>query len=173
MHQTLSAGAPFPAFNLPTLGGGSTAIGGQRDKWQLVVVYRGKHCPLCKKFLTKLNEITDQFDELGGEIITLSADPEEKAQALKDEIGVDLPIAYDLSVEQMKTLGLYISEPRSDAETDRPFAEPGTFLLTPSGDIQIIDISNAPFARPEPEAMLLGLKMGATNEYPVRGTMTA
>ncbi len=173
MPNALSAGAAFPTTTLPLLGGGDVTLGGTRDAWQLIIIYRGLHCPLCKTFLTKLDGLAGEFAGLGCEIVTVSADPETKAQALKDELDIGLSIAYDLSVDQMKTLGLYISEPRSKEETDRPFAEPGTFLLTPEGHIQIVDVSNAPFARPDPETMLMGLKMATEKDYPVRGTLAA
>ena len=50
----LKAGDPFPTFTLPSVGGGSTKVGepqGGKD-WQMVVVYRGKHCPICSRYAT-------------------------------------------------------------------------------------------------------------------------
>jgi len=41
----------------------------------------------------------------------------------------------------MKSLGLYVSEPRSEQETDRPFAEPGVFVVNADGLLQVLDIS--------------------------------
>lgn len=65
---------------------------------------------------------------------------------------------------------LYISDPRSPQETDRPFAEPGLFLVNPQGNAQIIDVSNAPFARPDLQMILNGIKTIIEKSYPVRGT---
>jgi hypothetical protein len=71
------------------------------------------------------------------------------------KFGWRFPVAYGLSPDQMRTLGLYISEPRSAQETDRPFAEPGLFVVNPEGKVQIVEISNAPFARPDlPESYM-------------------
>jgi hypothetical protein len=70
----------------------------------------------------------------------------------------------------MQTLGLYISDPRSEKETDHPFAEPEVFVINAEGEIQIIDISNAPFVRPELEALANGLSFIRENDYPIRGT---
>ena len=74
----------------------------------------------------------------------------------------------------MKTLGLYISHPRSARETDRPFAEPGLFVINGDGKVQVTDISNAPFARPDLESLVGGLKFirDPANQYPIRGTYT-
>jgi hypothetical protein len=80
------------------------------------------------------------------------------------------PVGYALSIDQARELGLYISEPRSSQETDRPFAEPGTFVVNPDGALQIIDISNAPFSRPDPAGLLNGIKVIREKDYPIRGT---
>ena len=41
--------------------------------------------------------------------------------------------------------------------------------LRRAGNIQIIDISNATFARPDLEGLLGGIKLVRANDYPVRG----
>ena len=104
-------------------------------------------------------------------VATVSADPQEKAQADVAEFGWRFPVGYDLTVEQMRLLGLYISEPRSATETDRPFAEPGLFVINPEGNVQIIDISNAPFSRPDLSGILRGIKLIQERNYPIRGTL--
>ena len=76
-----------------------------------------------------------------------------------------------MTPDQMRALGLYISEPRSAQETDRPFAEPGLFVVNPEGNVQIVEISNAPFARPDLAGILHGIKVIQERNYPVRGTM--
>ena len=80
-------------------------------------------------------------------------------------------MAYGLSIEQMKTLGLYVSTPRSDTETDRPFPEPALFVANPAGEAHIVEVSNAPFVRPELDLIVRGLK-AAGGGYPIRGTMS-
>ena len=44
------AGALMPVLTLPRVGGGEVAIG-SASGWQIVFVYRGKHCPLCRRYL--------------------------------------------------------------------------------------------------------------------------
>jgi peroxiredoxin len=46
MPTKLKAGAAMPQMKLAKVGGGTAEIGGRRDKWQVVVVYRGRHCPI-------------------------------------------------------------------------------------------------------------------------------
>ena len=90
------------------------------------------------------------------------------------KLGVDLAIGYDLSIAQMRTMGLYISKPRSDAESPRPFAEPGLFVINSDGSLQVTDISNGPFVRPHLETLVGGLEFirNPEHNYPIRGMLT-
>lgn len=171
----LTAGSIFPKQEVAKLGGGTVNLGapeGGHD-WQLVVVYRGLHCPICKTYLATLDGLVSDFNELGVDVVAVSGDPEDKAQAMADEKELSLKLGYGLSVAQMQALGLYVSDPRSPQETDRPFAEPGLFVINDKGEIQILDISNAPFARPDPESIKNGIKFIRANDYPIRGTHKA
>jgi peroxiredoxin len=169
------AGGTFPKVEVHQLGGDTMTLGvpGGGHDWQMVVVYRGLHCPLCKKYLAQLDELAGEFHALGVDVVTVSGDPIEKAQAMIDETKVKFPVGWGLTVDQMNTLGLYVSDPRSPQETDRPFAEPGLFVVNAEGNIQLVDISNAPFARPDLQSLLGGLKFVRGNDYPVRGTHKA
>jgi len=169
------AGDKFPDITLPLLGGEEEVPIGQPtgdNTWQMVVVYRGKHCPLCSKYLAQLEEIKDKFYEQEVGLIAVSGDPLVKAQDQAKNVGLTIPVAYGLSIEQMKQLGLYISEPRSPQETDQPFSEPGIFVVNDKGQVQVTDISNAPFSRPDLEHLASGLGFirDSKNNYPIRGT---
>jgi peroxiredoxin len=137
----------------------------------MFVVYRGKHCPLCKKYLKTLDGLRDGLSAAGVTVLAASADPREKAEADVASEGWRFPVGYGLSMDQMRTLGLYVSEPRSPQETDRPFSEPGLFVINPEGRVQIVDISNAPFARPDLAGILNGIKLIQERNYPIRGTL--
>ncbi len=61
--------------------GGRLEIGAPTGKWQLIVVYRGKHCPVSKNYLASLQQIIYELDELGVEVIAVSSDGRERAEA--------------------------------------------------------------------------------------------
>ena len=165
----LTAGSPFPALDWPAVGGGRVNPA-KGDGWRLLVVYRGKHCPLCKKYLSTLNEMLDDFKAANIDVSVVSTDGLEKASTESEECGWKFPVGYELSVEQARQLGLYVSSPRSPQETDHPFAEPGVFVINPRGEVQIVDVSNAPFARPDLRSLLDGIRFVIEKDYPVRGT---
>jgi peroxiredoxin len=168
-HHRVMPGEKMPRMTLPAVDGGEAQLGGGGG-WQVAVVYRGRHCPLCRKYLKTLDGLLEDFRETGAEVIALSGDPRQRAEEEAAEEGWRFPVACELSENQMRALGLYISEPRSAQETDRPFPEPGLFVTNRHGVLQIVDISNAPFARPDLQGVLNGLKFIQEKDYPIRGT---
>ena len=168
MSEKMAAGAAFPNVSF-------AAVGGKRVEpmsdagWRLLVIYRGAHCPICKSYLKTLNGMLNDFAQANITVYTISADPQERAEKEASEEGWTFPVGYDFTPEQMRRLGVYVSSPRSPQETDRPFAEPALFVINADGNAQIIDISNAPFARPDLKMLLNGLKFVMEKDYPIRG----
>lgn len=172
--EKLHAGAEFPALSVSNQTDSSVDISkptGEAD-WQLVVVYRGRHCPLCTKFLNGLAGHRERLREIGVDIAAVSADSKEQLEDHLTRLDVNFPLYYGLTLEQMENLGLYISVPRSEKETDHNFAEPGMFVVNGQGEVQVVDISNNPFARPDLETFVSGLEWirNPKNNYPIRGT---
>jgi peroxiredoxin len=164
------AGHTLAQMSFPKLGGGELSVGGVKENWTLLVVYRGKHCSRCKKYLGILNDMRAQWHDAGFDVAVVSADPMEKAEADQAEFGWNFDLGYDLSEEQMATLGVYVSDPLSPSETDRRFAEPGTFVIRPDGSIVLVAISNGPSARPDLAELLDGMIFTKDNDRPPRGT---
>lgn len=150
-------------------GQGSITVGQTKERWTMLFVYRGRHCPRCKRFLNKLNEVLPAWQDVM-DVVVVSADTQEKAQADKEEFGWKFDLCYGLTESQMRSLGLYVSEPLSEAETTGLFAEPGAFGIRPDGSLMLVDISNGPAARPDLEELLDGMKFNIENDRPVRGT---
>lgn len=175
MSQKLQAGDAFPTNITVTAGDGSTRTLGKAEgdaDWQMIVVYRGKHCPLCTKYLNQLEGFKDRLLEGKVELVAVSGDSLEQLQEHREKLDVSFPIYFGLSQEQMQTLGLYISYPRSPQETDHNFAEPGLFVVNEEGNLHVVDLSNNPFIRPELEPLASGLEWirNPDNNYPIRGT---
>ena len=120
MHNALSSAAPFPVTTVSRLGGGTLTLGKpETADWQLIFVYRGLHCPICRGYMEDLELRLSEFAEIGIEVVIVSADPVEKAEKLRADHAPTVPIGFDLSIAQMKMLGLYVSAPPHPAG-DRP-----------------------------------------------------
>jgi len=163
------AGAAIPSFEATRLDGTGMSFSGSNDQWFLLVIYRGKHCGRCKKYLNKLEETQSEGRSAGFEILAVSADSTEKANSDVQEFGWTFDVACGLQETDMHKLGLYVSDPLSPDETDRRFAEPGVFCIRPDNTIQIAAISNGPSARPDLDELLDGMKFTIEHGKPARG----
>ncbi|GLP96669.1 peroxiredoxin family protein [Paraferrimonas sedimenticola] len=175
-QHKLAAGAAFPQLTVTTFDGQQVQLGTPRAdsgaNWQMVVVYRGRHCPLCTRYLNQLEQFREELLQTGVDIIAVSADSKEQLAEHKTKLEVGFPLAYGLTQAQMDALGVYVSLPRSPQETDHNFAEPGLFVVNEEGNLHVVDISNNPFVRPELQSLVNGLRWirDPDNNYPIRGT---
>jgi peroxiredoxin len=104
LAKKLAAGAAFPVMSFPDLAGG-TLDPSRMSGWRMVVVYRGKHCPLCKTYFKTLDGLLDEYRNAGVAVVAVSADPKEKAAADVAEFGWKFPVGYGLTPDQMRALG--------------------------------------------------------------------
>ena len=129
--QKMHPATTFPDVSA-TLSTGETVSLTNKEEgcdWKMVVVYRGKHCPICTKFLNKLEDYKGRLRELNIDLVAVSGDSKAQLDEHLDDLSITFPIAYGLSQEDMEKLGLYISKPRSDKETDHNFAEPALLSI--------------------------------------------
>lgn len=174
-HYTnkLHAGSTFPEINVTLLNDAVINLSTPSDEfdWKMIVIYRGKHCPLCTRYLNQLEEAKEALAQTGVDLIAVSGDSKAQLEDHLAQLDISFPVAYGLTTEHMEELGLYISDPRSPQETDHPFAEPGLFVVNSEGTVQVVDISNNPFVRPELQSLINGLAWirNPDNNYPIRG----
>ncbi|QTH64250.1 redoxin family protein [Psychrosphaera ytuae] len=171
----LHAGQPFPNIQVTLDSGKDVTLGKPQNPdadWQMVVVYRGAHCPMCTKFLNELEDFKYLLLDIGIDLIAVSADRPEQLESHKKDLKIGFPIAHSLSLKAMDQLGVYQSVPRNEHETDHVFSEPALFVVNENNNIQVVDLSNNPFARPEVIKLYEGLKWirDPENNYPIRGT---
>lgn len=170
-----SAGARFPHLTVLDIKGQSVPLVPQQQDniWTMLIVYRGQHCPVCTKYLNHLQEMHEKFIGIDIKIVAVSADSVAQLQAkLADDVSVDFPVYAGLTLEHMQQLGLYISQPMSESETDHPFAEPAIFVINADHKVQVLEVANSPFVRPDLDTLLEGLRYTRKNEYPIRGTLS-
>ena len=98
-------------------------------------------------YTVTLTDINDNYEKLvaaGIEVLAISADPSDVSKELESKLGLKFALGCGLTVEQMRTLGLYVSYPTNYIEQTFAFAEPAFFLLNPDNSIRYITISNNP-----------------------------
>jgi peroxiredoxin len=168
-HTTPMPGTPLPALPLALLARGEVDFG-SLPGWRLLVIYRGRHCPACMKYLQVLSALHARFVALGVTVIAASSDPEERARETATDEAWPFEVAFGLDEQQMRALGLFVSAASESKEADRPFAEPGLYVVEPSGVLRAIDVSNVPFSRPDLEQILDGIRTVQQSQPPMHGT---
>lgn len=137
--------------------------------FQLIVVYRGLHCPVCKTYLGELEAKLPDFAKLGTDVVAISADDRERALRAKAEWGLaNLAVGYDLPIDTARDWDLFISTAIREGEPP-VFTEPGLFLTKPDGTIFYASRGSAPWGRPPIDQVLRGISNAIERKTPARG----
>ncbi|MUP45536.1 redoxin domain-containing protein [Gramella sp. BOM4] len=140
------------------------------ENFTLLIVYRGIHCPVCKKYLEELNEKVDDFRDKGVEVVCVSSNAKELAYQTVEEWEVEnLDIAYGMDTEEGRKWGLYVSEAIKESEPEA-FLEPALFIIRPDNSLYSASIQSMPFARPRIEELLKSISFVIKEDYPARGS---
>ena len=170
----LKPGSTAPDLDLPLTIDARFVLSDQSpENFTMLVFYRGKHCPICKKQLEEIGGRLDDFTSRGINVFAISMDSEDRAMVVDSEWETgNLPLAHSLTEEQGREWGLYISEKREGSQEPDKFSEPGLFLLRPDRSLFFAVTQSAPFTRPPLDDLLNGLDFVIEKDYPTRGTLT-
>ena len=164
-----------PELEVDTLDKGKWRLSDQKPgNFTMVVAYRGYHCPICRAYLSELDRNVEEFNKRGFEVVAVSSDTRERAQATKDEWKLkNIRIGYGMSIAKAREWGLFISTSKGKTsagivEPDE-FSEPGVFFVRPDQTLYASMIATMPFARPHFNEILKAFEMIVEKDYPARG----
>ncbi len=168
-----------PNLLFPTLQHGDFNLSEHaKNKFNLIIFYRGLHCPLCANYLTELSNLTEEFKKRDVKIIILSSDQKDRAQQMADKIKMNpqIVMGYDVKLTDAKKWGLYISEGRGKTsigiEEPGKFSEPGVFITREDQTLYYGSTQTMPFARPIFKDLLAAIDFAINKNYPARGEYT-
>jgi len=166
---------PVPALALPLVGGGRFVLGASPpERFDLIVFYRGLHCPICAKYLMELERLAPEFTKRGVAMLAASSDDAERAQAMATKVNAQtVKFGYGLGLANARQWGLYLSTSRGTTsigiEEPALFSEPGVFLVKPDGSLYYGAVQTMPFARPAFQDLLGAIDFAIAKDYPARG----
>lgn len=169
---------PVPALNVALTTGDRFVLGAAPGgRFDLIVFYRGLHCPLCAKYLLELERLAPEYAKRGVQVIAVSSDDETRAKAMAEKINAQgVKLGYGLSLASARQWGLYISASRGKTsigiEEPALFSEPGVFIVRPDGTLFYGATQTMPFARPGFQDLLGAIDFVIANDYPARGEYT-
>lgn len=178
MPQALLPRHPVPALNVPLVGGGQFISGVSPGvHFDLLVFYRGLHCPICAKYLMELERLAPEFANRGVKLLAISSDDQDRASQMAAKVNAkNLAFAHSLSLQCARQWGLYISASKGKTsigiEEPALFSEPGVFIVRPDGTLYYGSVQTMPFARPSFQDLLGALDFALAKDYPARGEYT-
>jgi peroxiredoxin len=177
-HASLVPRHPVPALSLPLTDGTRFVLGAAPgDKFDLLVFYRGLHCPICAKYLMELERLSGEFAQRGVQLVAISSDGEARARQMAEKVSAKgVKVAYDLSLRSARQWGLYISAGRGKTsigiEEPELFSEPAVYIVRPDGTLYYGAAQTMPFARPPFQDLLGAIDFAVAKDYPARGEFT-
>ncbi|MCD0462546.1 peroxiredoxin-like family protein [Roseiconus lacunae] len=162
--------AQVPELSVKTVDGPEWSLADQSpEHFTFVFFYRGYHCPICKSYLRSIDRKLSELTKMGINAVAISSDSEERAKRSKEEWKIqNLPIGYELSIENARQWGLYVSKSIKPEEPE-VFSEPGLFVVRPDGELYAASIQTMPFTRPSIDELISGFDYIISNGYPGRG----
>ena len=168
--MTVKPRQPAPSLAVKLLDGSTWRLRDAKPaSFDMIVVYRGLHCPVCKTYLGELETKLPEFAKRGVDVIALSTDSRERAERAKADWGLaNLRIGCELSIANAREWDLFISTAIRDGEPPE-FSEPGLFLTKPDGTLFFASRGSAPWGRPPLDQMLRGIDVATERKMPARG----
>ncbi len=128
--RLLDNGDAFPSIELDLVTGEKLSLpGGLHRPFNVVLVNRGAWCPFCIGQLKAFQSGLAKLEAEGVGVVSLSADPLDKARAVVKDNNLTFPVAYGASVDAIaETLGVYYDP--APAHTT-PYTHSAGFVLGP------------------------------------------
>ncbi|KAI9340521.1 thioredoxin-like protein [Obelidium mucronatum] len=161
-HQSLLPGQQFPLVTASLVGSADKqplfTPNNENGESTLIVIYRGAFCPYCAKQIKHLQETFEKLKSAKINLIVASCRLATRSRKIRSRYGYfRFPVAYGLGIEEMRELGVYVSNPTHYIEQEHVFSEPAWFLVEPDGAIKYLEYASAPFGGRVDADLLVGI----------------
>ncbi len=102
---------PAPSLEVKLLDGSTWRLSDAKPAtFEMIVVYRGLHCPICKTYLGELESKLPEFSKRGVDVIAISTDGRNRAEKAKAEWGLNsLRVGCELSIANARMGAFYLT----------------------------------------------------------------
>jgi peroxiredoxin len=145
----LQNGDVFPSLTFARAGGGEIDLPGDlAGGFGVILFHRGSWCPYCNAQLAAFARAMDEFASEGIKVVSVSADDQEKSEALVEKHHLGFPVGYGANARAVSAVtGAFVN--------DNPVCLQATgFVLDPEGRIVTAVYSTRAIGRLMPEDVL-------------------
>ncbi|EFG78455.1 antioxidant, AhpC/TSA family [Mycobacterium parascrofulaceum ATCC BAA-614] len=138
----LAYGQPFPALDVPAVGGGTMSLPDDlAGSYGVILIYRGSWCPYCNAQLAAFSRALDTLSGLGVKVVAFSVDDEDTSAALIAKRRLRFPVGHSVDADKVAaTVGAYVSE-------DPHYLQSTGFILAPDGTVRLAVYSSGAIGR--------------------------
>jgi peroxiredoxin len=135
-------GQPFPALDVPAVGGGTMSLPGDlAGSYGVILIYRGSWCPYCNAQLAAFSRALDTLGELGAKVVAFSVDDEDTSAALVAKRRLRFPVGHSADADKVAaTVGAYVNN-------DPHYLQSTGFILAPDGTMRLAVYSSGAIGR--------------------------
>ncbi|MEE6178308.1 peroxiredoxin family protein [Mycobacterium sp. 050134] len=138
----LDNGQPFPALDIPAVGGGTISLPGDlAGCYGVILIYRGAWCPYCNAQLAAFSRALDVLTGLGVKVVALSVDDEDTSAALVAKRRLLFPVGHSADADKVAAaVGAYVND-------DPHYLQSTGFILAPDGTVSLAVYSSGAIGR--------------------------
>jgi peroxiredoxin len=108
----IEAGESAPEFTLPNHRGEPVSLSDFRGRKVMLVFYPADFSPVCSDQLSIYQEVLDEIDDAGVQLLGISVDSSWTHNAFRKQLGLDIPLLADFHPkgEVSRSYGAYIDD---------------------------------------------------------------
>ena len=108
----IESGEPAPEFTLPNHRGEPVSLSDFRGGKVMLVFYPADFSPVCSDQLSIYQEVLDEIDDAGVQLLGISVDSSWTHNAFRKQLGLDIPLLADFHPkgEVSRSYGAYIDD---------------------------------------------------------------
>lgn len=129
----LLSGTEAPDFSLPSSEGGQWCLAAQRGRWVVLYFYPRDMTPGCTNEACEFNVVYRELQDLGVEVVGVSADSLQRHKTFKEKHGLEFPLLADTDYTVAKLYGAF-GEKKFMGKTSHGILRT-TYLIDPQGRI--------------------------------------
>ncbi len=135
-------GKKAPRYEVTTIGGKKSVIGGKRDKPQVVFCY-ASWCGYCKKSLPWMETLHKKYEEKGVEVLALNLDARGEGGRTRTEEQT-LKHFQDLNLSLPMTMTTGTNDTSKIGAEYKARSFPTLFVVGPSGEVEAVHVGAKP-----------------------------
>jgi peroxiredoxin len=159
VSPSIEVGKPYIDFTTVDSEGNPFTLSTLKGKAILLKFFRGHWCAYCYNELSAYTRFYEAYQELGIELVVISADTPDEARKMKEKLNINATVLSDPDLAVIDKYRIRHESALAGArDLVRPIAVPTAILISEDGIVQWIDVSTNYRVRLDPLTVMIKSK---------------